>query len=223
MSLKGRLERALHPTAANATQAGQTAGVPRRLRSQLAIITLGRTVLNMPSRVVYPFLPAIARGLGVSLASATQLVTLRTVGGLGGTVLGPLSDHFGRRQMMEIDLLLFTLAGLALAGVGTVWSAAVAFVLSKAIYDPAVQAHLGDAVPYAQRGRAMGFAELSWSAAWLFGVPATGFLMQRFDWRSPWAALVVLGALSVGLTRLGLPSTRSEAGALAGASWTPRS
>jgi predicted MFS family arabinose efflux permease len=198
--------------------------VPRPLRTQVAIIMLVRTVLNTPSRVLYPFLPAIARGLGVSLASATQLVTLRTFAGLLAPLLGPFSDHFGRRQMMEFGLLLFTIAGLALAGVGTVWAAAVAFVLyglSKAIYDPAVQAHLGDTVVYARRGRAMGFAELSWSAAWLLGVPATGFLMERFGWRSPWSVLIVMGALSVGLTRLGLPSTRGETRAMPGAQLAP--
>jgi len=181
------------------------------MRKQLAIILLGRTVLNMPSRVVYPFLPAIARGLGVSLPLATQVVSLRVVAGLTAPLLGPLSDRFGRRRIMEFGLALFALAGMALAGSGTIAAAAVAFVLyglAKAVYDPAVLAYLGDSVPYAHRARAVGLSEMSWSAAWLLGVPATGFLMERFGWRAPWTVLVLLGVLGAGLTRLGLPNAR---------------
>jgi predicted MFS family arabinose efflux permease len=190
------------------------------MRKQLTIILLGRTVVNVPSRVVYPFLPAIARGLGVSLTLATRLTSLRVVAGLTAPLLGPLSDRFGRRRLMELGLVLFTLAGIVLAGQGfwrltgsgMVTAVAVAFVLyglAKAIYDPAVLAYLGDSVPYARRARAVGVSELSWSAAWLLGVPATGFLMERFGWRAPWTALVFLGILGAGITRLGLPNTRS--------------
>jgi len=192
------------------------------MRTQLAIILLGRTVLNMPSRLVYPFLPAIARGLGVSLPLATQVVSLRVAAGLTAPLLGPLSDRFGRRRIMEFGLVLFALAGMALAGLGswhltgsgTIAAAAVAFVLyglAKAVYDPAVLAYLGDSVPYAQRARAIGLSEMSWSAAWLLGVPATGFLMERLGWRAPWTVLVLLGALGAGLTRLGLPAARRPA------------
>ncbi len=187
------------------------ASAPAAIRAQLAIIVFGRTVLNTPSRVVYPFLPPIARGLGVSLPLATQVVSLRVVAGLTAPLMGPLSDRLGRRRIMELGLVLFALAGVALVGRSSVLAATVAFALyglAKAIYDPAVLAYLGDSVPYAQRGRAMGLSEMSWSAAWLLGVPATGFLMERFGWRTPWLALVFLGALGAVLTRLGLPSAR---------------
>jgi predicted MFS family arabinose efflux permease len=51
----------------------------------------------------------------------------------------------------------------------------------------------------------MGLVELSWSTAWLLGVPASGFLMERWGWRVPWGLLAVLGAGGLLLTRLGLP------------------
>lgn len=181
------------------------------MHRQLAIILFGRTVVNVPSRVVYPFLPGIARGLGVSLTLATRLTSLRVVAGLTAPLLGPLSDRFGRRRLMELGLVLTAVAGIALAGSGTVTAVAVAFVLyglAKAIYDPAVLAYLGDSVPYAQRARAVGLSEMSWSAAWLLGVPATGFLMERFGWRAPWTVLVLLAVLGAWLTRLGLPNAR---------------
>lgn len=182
----------------------------RAFRTWLLIVFLNRTVLNTSFRIIYPFLPSIARGLGISLTAAGGLVTLRMVAGMGAPFLGPLADRHGRRHMMEIALLLFTLASLLLAGIGTLAAAAIAFTLygiAQALYHPAVHAYVGDTVPYHERGRAIGVIELSWSSAWLLGVPTSGFLIERFGWRAPWAVLIVLGLLGVWLTHVGLPPT----------------
>jgi predicted MFS family arabinose efflux permease len=177
----------------------------------LLIMFLARTALNTAHRIVYPFLPSLARGLGVPLSIAGELVTVRLVAGLAAPFLGPVADRFGRRRTMEIALLLFALASVVLVGPGTFPAAVVAFALyglAKVLYDPAVHAYLGDTVPYDRRARAVGTLELSWSSAWLLGVPAAGFLAERFGWRAPWAALIVPGLLGAWLTHAGLPPGR---------------
>jgi MFS family permease len=45
---------------------------------------------------------------------------------IGAPFLGLLADRHGRRHMMEIALLLFTLASLLLAGIGTLAAAEIA-------------------------------------------------------------------------------------------------
>jgi predicted MFS family arabinose efflux permease len=182
----------------------------------MATIFLARTVLSTAQRIIYPFLPSIARGLGISLAAASGLVTLRMVAGLAAPLFGPFADHQGRRRSMEFGLLVFTLAGLCLVVSGSISSAsllvaAASFLLyglSKVLYDPAVHGYLGDVVPYRARGRAIGLIELSWSSAWLIGVPIAGSLIERFGWRAPWVALIVLGLVNLGLTRVFLPAGR---------------
>ncbi len=177
----------------------------------LPIIFATRTVLNTAHRIIYPFLPSLARGLDISLAAASGLVTARLVAGFVAPLFGPLSDRYGRRRTMEIGLALFAFASLILVGIGTFAAALVAFVLyglAKVIYDPAVHAYLGDTVPYRHRARAVGIVELAWSGSWLLGVPAAGFLIERFGWRAPWAVLIGLGVLAVGLTHVGLPAHR---------------
>ncbi len=185
-----------------------SAPIERAFRARLPVIFLGRTTINTSFRIIYPFLPSIARGLGISLTAASGLITLRLIAGMGAPFLGSLADRHSRRRMMGVALSLFALASLLLAGVGAFTAAAIAFVLygiAKALYDPAVHAYVGDAVPYRERGRAVGVVELSWSSAWLLGVPMSGFLIERFGWRAPWAVLLALGLLSVGLTHAGLP------------------
>jgi predicted MFS family arabinose efflux permease len=184
-------------------------------RTRLLIIFLARTTLNTAHRLVYPFLPSIARSLGISLQAASGLVTLRVVAGMAAPFLGFMGDRYGRRRTMEIGLLLFSFASLLLAGMGTLPAAAIAFALfglAKALYDPALYAYIGDTVPYQERGRAVGLIELSWSCAWLLGVPATGFLIERFGWRAPWAALIVLGLLGAWLTHTRLPPAKPPEG-----------
>jgi len=180
-------------------------------KTPLLVVFLARTVLNTTFRIIYPFLPGIARGLGVSLGAAGRLVTLRMVGVMTAPILGPLADRHGRRRVMMAALLTFALASLVLAGMGTLAAAAVAFLLygvAKALYDPAVYAYLGDTVPYQERGRTIGIAELSWSVAWMLGVPASGFLIERLGWRAPWAVLGILGLLGAWLTSSHLLPTR---------------
>ena len=92
----------------------------------MLVAFLARTILSAAMRIVYPFLPAIARGLGILLATASALVTLRLVAGIAAPFLGPVSDRFGRRRSMVGALLVFVVASILLAGIGTLPAAAVA-------------------------------------------------------------------------------------------------
>ncbi len=180
-------------------------------KTPLLVVLLARLVLNTAFRIIYPFLPSIARGLNISLAAASGLVTLRMAGMMAAPFVGPAADRYSRRHTMAAALLIFALAGLLLTGTGAFAVAAVAFLfygVAKAIYDPTVYAYLGDSVPYRQRGRIIGIVELSWSGAWLLGVPVSGFVIERFGWRAPWAFLSVLGLLAAWLTRAHLPPSR---------------
>lgn len=178
---------------------------------QLLLLFVARTALNAPYRIVYPFLPSIARGLGVSLTQASRLITLRAAAGAVAPFLGgPLADRHGRRLVMELALALAALAALLLAGVGGLAVAAIAFVLcgvAKVWHDSATHAHLGDTVPYSERGRAVAAVELSWSGAWLMGVPLSGLLIEQLGWRAPWALWSALVLVSLWLTHVGLPSS----------------
>ena len=161
---------------------------------------LARTTLNIVYRITYPFLPVIARGLGVDLTSAGLLVTARAAGGLVSPILGPLSDRYGRKRLMLAGVALL-IAGAAVCALLPFYAAFLAafvlFGVAKAVYDPTMQAAISDRVPYEERGRAIGISELSWSAAWLIGVPSAGWLIARAGWQAPFAFLAALGVVGL--------------------------
>lgn len=188
------------------TMAAHPTGSPADSTRNLLVMLLARVALNLQFRVVYPFLPAISRGLGVPLETASLLLTVRSFVGALSPVYGLAADRYGRRPMMLVGLLALV-AGAAL----TAWApglgiALLAFTLlgfSKAAYDPAMQAYVGDSVPYERRGRIMSLLELSWSLSWFVGVPIAGFVIARSGWRAPFVLIAGAGALAlVALWRL---------------------
>jgi predicted MFS family arabinose efflux permease len=182
----------------------------------LAVIFLSRFALNLQARIVYPFLPAIARGLGVPLETASLLLTVRALAGTTSPVFGILADRYDRRAALLGGLVALVL-GAALVGIAPGFAVALgAFALlglSKASYDPAAQAYVGDAVPYERRGRIMGILELPWSLAWLIGVPVAGLLIASTGWNVPFWVIAGLGALGLVATWLLCPQCGRSLGA----------
>lgn len=173
---------------------------PPRLRWQLLAATLARAVTNTAHRMVYPFLPELSRGLGVSSLAITQMISARSALGMAAPLFGPLPDRAGRRTTMLLAMLVFAL-GLGLValfpGYLTVFAAVLLVVVTKFLFDPALQAYLGDRTPYAQRGLVIALTELGWSGAALVGIPLAGLLIARTgNWTAPFGPLAVLGLLS---------------------------
>ncbi len=172
------------------------------------MLFLARFALNFPFRFIYPFLPAISRGLNVPLETASLLLTVRSLAGATSPVYGLLADHHGRRPVMLGGLAALVI-GAALTGITPSFALALgAFALlgvSKAGYDPAMQAYIADVVAYERRGKVVGFLELPWALAWLIGVPAAGFLIASLGWQAPFWVAAALGALGLGATWLLCP------------------
>ena len=168
----------------------------KRLRTQLLFFIGSRLTLNTAYRMVYPFLPVFARAFGVDLKTMSLALSTRAVSGALGPLLAPFTDRRGRRFGLSLGFGLFTTGALIAClgpGFAAFTAALVLMTLGKYVFDPAVLAHLGDLVPYERRGRVQALTELSWSLAFIVGVPAMGFLLGRFGRRSPFLALACLG------------------------------
>jgi predicted MFS family arabinose efflux permease len=168
-----------------------------RLRFQLLIVMVLRTIINTMHRMVYPFLGTFARGLGVDITALSFALTGRSLVGALVPFIGSVADQRGRRFGMLAGVTLFTLGVALVALWPSLWTLTAALVLAllgKYMFDPAMQAYFGDRVPYQRRGLALAVTELSWSLAFILGVPAVGFLIARYGWSAPFPVFTALGA-----------------------------
>ena len=170
------------------------------LRLQIIVFTLTRIVLNTAHRMVYPFLPVFARGLGVDLVVISQAVAARSLIGATGPFLASIADSGGRKLGILIGLSVFSLSAFLVVG----WPIFPVFVLvliltvlGKYIFDPSLQAYLGEHIPYKQRGTVLALIEIGWSLSFMLGVPLMGFLIARYGWQAPYTLLGFLGLVSL--------------------------
>ena len=103
------------------------------------------------------------------------------------------------------------------SGLVVLWPTLITFGIALSItflgmyvYMSAVQAYLGDTVPYAQRGRAMSIFELAWSFAFIIGMPLLGFLIGRYGWQAPFPIITGLGILSCFVIWAFIPNSLPE-------------
>lgn len=189
---------ALPSTESARLRAGAGAPEDGEVRRALLATLVARTAINGGSRGPFPFLPAIARGLGISLDQMGLLWGLRVLTGLAAPLVVRPSERLGRRTVMLWALVILLVACGLFALRPPVWLAAVAFLLigvAKVAYDVPMQAWFGDRVPAERRGRVLGATELTWSLALLLVVPVSGILIPRLGWQAPF---LVTGVLAVG-------------------------
>ena len=194
------------------------AGDPNQSSSlavQLGVITFTRTVVYTGMRMVFPFLPVLARGMGVSLETAALAITLRSAMGMLSPLLGPLGDVHGRKWAQRLGLILLG-GGALLPGLFPSYSTflvgSLLFGLGIVIFDPSIQAYVGDRVPYQRRATAMAVVELGWSAAFLIGIPLVGRVISEERWGVPFLGVAGLMLVSLLLVQRVLPESSRTSG-----------
>ncbi len=168
---------------------------PHAFNTFIGVATASKLLVNTARRMVYPFAPAFARALGVPLTAITSLIALNQA----TAVLGPLgamfADRYGYKPVLLLAVFLCFI-GCAMAGIFPVYAVLMVGLflagLAKSLFDPSLQALIGDQVPYRQRGKFIGITETSWAGATLLTIPAAGLLMAHFSWQVPFRIIAVL-------------------------------
>lgn len=167
---------------------------------KISVITLCRLVLNTSRRFAYPFAPVLSRGMGVPLTAVTSLIAANQITGIIGIFIGPLADRLGYRLMMLAGLGM-VVVGMFAAGLfpfyGVVLTALFVAGIGKITFDPAIQAYVGERVPFHRRGMVVGVLEISWAGTTLVGIPFIALLIDQFGWRAPFFALSGFGLLGI--------------------------
>jgi len=159
--------------------------------------------------MVYPFLPAFRDGLGVPLETLARAIGTRSlVAAIFAPLLSSFAENRGRKFGMMLGMVIFIVG----TSIVVFWPTFYGFMLSlmftlvgKVTFDPSMQAYVGDRVPYERRSFAITITELSWSGAFIIGIPLVGWVIASFGWLSPFPLLGGLILLSMVLLGLQLP------------------
>lgn len=185
----------------------------KRMRFLLPLFMFIRTVFNSAYRMIYAFLPIFGRGLGVDIKSMSLALTTRSVISSLGPFAASVSDVRGRKFGMLLGLTMFTGGTALVVFFPTFPMFVVSLVLAttgKYVFDPGVQAYLGDRVDYRERGRVIAITEFGWSLAFILGIPVAGYLIALQGWMAPFRLFAWLGLVTILALYLTLPTDRHE-------------
>ena len=186
-------------------------------KSILLILGLAGFVVMADNWVVSPILPSISNDFGVSVASASLIISAYMIPfGLFQLVFGYLADKFGKRQVISFAMVFFTIAtGLCSLGVGltdlTIYRVLTGVFAASVM--PISLALIGDIFPLNERQTAIGtFLGISFLGQGL-SMAIGGSIAHFFNWRG---VFVIYALLSIVATILlltigrNIPSTKNE-------------
>jgi predicted MFS family arabinose efflux permease len=181
------------------------------VKKALIATFIARTAINGALRIVYPFLPAIARGLDTTPTAVSGVIALRNLGGFVSPLVARRAERTGRRILMVIAMAVATVGCVLSAGANGLLIAGAGIVLvglAKPAFDISMQAWFGDRVPYSERGRVFGITEYTWAMALVVTVPLSGYLIEATSWRAPFILVTVLCAVGTWIVGRGIASDR---------------
>ena len=141
-------------------------------------------------------LPAIASTLGVPTASLTGAFALQPMGqAIGGLLLSPLADHFGRKRMLIALLALFSVATLQSVFAGSIATFGatrfIAGMLGGGLL-PAAASLVADISSVKRRSTMVGIV---YAGVAIGAVGASGLVALALD-RIGWQGMYLIGALA---------------------------
>ncbi len=158
----------------------------------------------LPYFVTHFGMSAIVVGLLLSTFSFCQLVS--------GPIWGNVSDRIGRKRVLIISQIGATIGWAMLAFAPSILWVFVARIVEGVSGGNigVTQAYVADLVEGKDRARAFGFISATFAAAMVFGPAGGGLLYSRFGFAAPFLAASALQLLTLILTIVLLPESRSK-------------
>ena len=182
----------------------------------LACLSLSMLMPSLDTSIANVGLPTLARAFGASF-HAVQWIVLAYLLAITTSVVsaGRLGDLLGRQRVLQLGIGLFTgaslLCGLA-PSFGILIAARALQGLGAALMMALAVALVGEAIPKARTGQAMGWLGTMSALGTLLGPSLGGLLIAGFGWRVIFLVNVPLGLLNAWLVHRYLPRPSGRSG-----------
>lgn len=178
--------------------------------STLVLVT-GLSVLSL--NMFLPSLAHIAQDFGVDYAMANLSIgAYLAVTALLQIIMGPMSDRFGRRPLILVGLVLFTVASLGCLMAQNIWVFLGFRMLQGAIITGMAlsRAVVRDMHGPQQAASMLGYISMVMAIAPMTGPMVGGFLDQLFGWRASFMFFTLAGAVLFWLCWTDLGETNTQ-------------
>lgn len=166
----------------------------------IALLALAGFAAQAMVRVSDSLLPQIAADFGVTIGTASIVVTVYAIThGSVQLVIGPIGDRFGKFLTIAVACALCSLTVLACGLAPSLTTLAVARVgagLTAAWIIPLGMAFVGDVTPYEHRQQVLGRYLSGQITGQLFGQAAGGIIGDFLGWRAVFFLLAAVFALT---------------------------
>ena len=194
---------ALHPTPTNPP-------VPPRL---MPVLFIGVFMAALDTAVIAPAIPVLRLAFGLDIREAGLLMVAFILFSLPSTALmANLGDRHGRRPVYLACVGLFAAGSLLIAlapNFATLLAGRALQGVGGGGIIPTASAVIGDAVPPAQRGRALGLIGATYGMAFVLGPPLAALLMVVASWHWIFLLNLPIAALVLWLGQRALPRQTS--------------
>lgn len=132
-------------------------------------------------------LATLIRAFNMSRTTAGLLNALTLIAsGLGGLLFGALADRFGRRRMLSLSILVYSVFTFACGLSGTILMLAICrFLLGLGMGGEwnTGAALVAETWPSELRGRALGIVQSSWAVGYAISAVVAGLILTHASWR----------------------------------------
>ncbi|MET7302652.1 MFS transporter [Embleya sp. NPDC005575] len=186
------------------------------VRWALAGLSLSMLLSSLGTSVANVALPTLATTFDASF-QAVQWIVLAYLLAITTVIVGVgrLGDIIGRRRLLLSGILLFTVASVLCGLAPSLWllvAARAAQGLGAAVMMALTMAFVGETVPKARTGSAMGLLGTMSAIGTALGPSLGGALIAGPGWRAIFLANAPLGIVTLVLAYRHLPADRREAG-----------
>ncbi|MEU4213249.1 MFS transporter [Streptomyces sp. NPDC026206] len=197
-----------------AAEAAESVGRTPSVRWALAGLSLSMLLSSLGTSIANVGLPTLAQAFTASFQEVQWIVLayLLAITTLIVSV-GRLGDVIGRRRLLLAGVLLFTVASVLCGVAPTLWlliAARGAQGLGAAVMMALTMAFVGETVPKARTGRAMGLLGTMSAIGTALGPSLGGALISGPGWRAIFLVNAPLGILTLLLAYRYLPVDRRE-------------
>src|SRR6476661_9933789 len=183
-----------------------------KTRGALAALSVSMLMPSLDTSIANTALPALATALNASFQQV-QCIVLAYLLAITTLIVsaGRLGDLTGRRRLLLAGISLFTLASVLCGVAPTLWlliAARAVQGLGAAIMMALTMAFVGETVPKAKTGNAMGLLGTMSAIGTALGPSLGGVLIAGLGWRAIFLVNVPLGVLTFFLAQRSLPVAR---------------